>query len=234
MENNIDHKEPAFWHMLMDPAATLASLEERPRALFPIIVAAIYASLVSFYVVQRVGLQRLVETAIQSNASVDTETIIANALSHRAQIMTMQAASAFLGSIITTVLLALFFWLVVTVVGADTTFKKMLAVVAHVAFFVTAVRETMIALVVTMSRNLNGFNIKNPVGTNLAFFVDSVSPTVTKVLLSFDVITIAAIVLTVIGLRRIAKQLSPFAAASVVVIPWCLYVVAGMWLPWLG
>src|SRR5947209_3213746 len=142
MENNIDHKEPAFWHMLMDPAATLASLEERPRALFPIIV--------------------------------------------------------------------------------------------DVACFVTAVRETMIALVVTMSRNLNGFNIKNPVGTNLAFFVDSVSPTVTKVLLSFDVITIAAIVLTVVGLRRIAKQLSPFAAASVVVIPWCLYVVAGMWLPWLG
>ncbi|HEX3109763.1 MAG TPA: YIP1 family protein [Thermoanaerobaculia bacterium] len=234
MENIIDRTEPAFWHMLLNPAETLASLEERPRALFPIVVAAIYASLVSLYVIQRVGLQRLIEAAIQANASVDTETIIANALSHRSQIVTMQAASAFLGSIVTTLLVALFFWLVVTVVGADTTFKKTLAVVAHVAFFVTAVRETMIALVVTMRRDLSGFNIKNPVGTNLAFFIDSASPAATKVLISLDAITIASLVLTVIGLRGIAKQLSPVAAASIVVVPWCLYVVAGMWLPWLG
>lgn len=223
-----------FWHMLVNPAATLASLAETPRVLLPMLVTAVYATLVNYYVIQRIGLQRLLASAIQATASVDTDTLIANALAHRTQIVTMQAVSGFAGSMVTTLALGVLFWLLVTVAGGEISFRKTMAVVAHVAFFIAAVRETMIVLVVTMSRDLGAFNLKNPVGTNLAFFIHNASPLATKLMFSFDVLTVVSLVLTVIGLRRVAKDVSPAAAACVVVAPWALYVAAGAWLPWLG
>lgn len=223
-----------FWHMLVNPAATLGTLDTRPAAFLPLIAAALYAAVVNLYVLQRIGVRRVIEAAVRAAASVDTETLIANAMAQRQQIVVMQAVSAFAGSIIAALLLGLFFWLLVTVAGALVPFRRVLAVVAHVAFFTTIARETMIGLVVTVTRNLDAFNIRNPIATNLGFFIHTASPAMARLLGAADLITAAGLTLTIVGLRAVAKELSTVVVASIVLVPWVLYVAAGMWLPWLG
>ncbi len=223
-----------YWQMFTNPVVTLTLLRDTPRAFLPTLTAAVIATAVNYYVIYKIGLRRLMEQAFRATAAVDVDTLIASAMTHRDEIMTTQALSAFFGLVVTVLLLALLYWLAATVAGGDVSYERILAVVAHVTFFTTAVKESMIALVVTVSRNLSTFNIKNPLGTNPAFFVQTTSPGLNRMLLSADAITIAGVVLRIIGIRRVSTSLSPTAAAAVVLVPWLVYVIAAAWLPWLG
>jgi hypothetical protein len=230
-----NRRSPMFyWQMFVNPVETLASLREIPRVFLPMITAAILATAVHYYVLYKVGLRTLMEAAIRATGSIDVDALVANAMVHRDEIVMTQAISAFLGLIVTVLLLALLYWLLVTVVGGDASYQRIVAVVAHVTLFTTVIKESMIALVLTVSRNPSSFNLKNPLGTNPAFYLRTASPALNRILLSADALTIAGIVLTIIGIRRVSSSLSTNATVAIVVIPWLVYVAAAAWLPWLG
>ena len=219
----------AFWAIFFSPLATIESLSRRPRWFIPLLVAGIYSTAVSYYVIARFGFAALVAKSAQASSQLDPDMVLQHALANKTQIIVVQSISTFLGAFATSSLIALVLWLLVILVGGDAVFKKVLALTAHVALFTAAVRETMLAVTVTLNSDLNSFNFNNPLATNLAFFVHSSSKFTARVFSALDIVTIATVVLLALGLPRVSKRVSPTAAWLAVLIPWAIYVVGGAW-----
>ena len=219
----------ALWAIFFSPLATIESLSRRPRWFIPLLVAGIYSTAVSYYVIARFGFVALVAKSAQASSQLDPDMVLQHALANKTQIIVVQSISTFLGAFATSALIALVLWLLVILVGGDAVFKKMLALTAHVALFTAAVRETMLAVTVTLNSDLNSFNFNNPLATNLAFFVHSSSKFTARVFSALDIVTIATVVLLALGLTKVSKRVSPTAAWLVVLIPWAIYVFGGAW-----
>ena len=215
----------ASWEIFFSPFATLSSLSRRPRWFFPLLLAGIYSTVVSYYVFAQLGFIRLVARSVQANSSLDPDTVMQNALAHKTQIIVIQSLSAFLGAFATALLIALVLWLLVVLAGGDAVFKNIMALVAHVTLFSTVIRETMLAITITVTSDPDTFNFNNPLATNVAFFVHSSSRFTARILSSLDIITIATVVLLAVGLSKVSQRLSPTAAWLVVIVPWALYVI---------
>jgi hypothetical protein len=77
--------------------------------------------------------------------------------------------------------------------------------------------------------NTDSYNMQNPIGTNLAYYMQDSAPWLKTVLGFFDVIGLWVLALLVIGTAIVAKV--PRAKAAVVVIGWWLFgmiVLAGI------
>lgn len=224
----------AFSSMFSSPSATLDSLRGRPQWFYPLLLAATCSVAVNFYVIRRIGLIRLIGAALQGNAAIDPLAVLESALARKAEILFFQGLSAFAGTFLTAFVVAKVLWLILTVIGQDVLFKKVLAVVAHVTMLTVVIRELMLALTATVMRNLENLDLRNPLATNLAFFLHSRSSIVFRLLSSLDLITFTNIFLLALGLSKISNRLSFRTAFILVFIPWGVYTGASLLLPTLS
>lgn len=224
-------RPPALGSMFSSPAATLDSLREWPRWFYPLLVAAGYSAVVNFYVIWRIGLQRLMNAALRANASVDPQAVLESALAHRAMILFFQGLASFAGTFVTAFVVAKVLWLIITVIGQDLHFKKVLAVVAHVTMLTVVIRQSMLAVTATVIPNLDNLDIRNPLATNLAFFLHPKSPVLLRLLSSFDVVTFTNILLLGLGLNKVSNRLSFRTACILVIVPWGVYTGASLFMP---
>jgi len=222
---------PGFSSMFSRPAATLDSLREWPRWLCPLLVAAGCSAAVNFYVIWRIGLVRLMNAALQANMSVDPQAVLESAMAHRTMILVSQALASFAGTFVTAFVVAKVLWLIITVIGQDLQFRKVLAVVAHVTMLTVVIRQSMLALTATIMPNVENLDIRNPLATNAAFFLHPKSPVVLRLLGSFDIITFANILLIGLGLTKVSNRLSFRTACILVIVPWGVYTGASVFLP---
>lgn len=223
-------KPLAIWSIFVQPLSTLGSLSQQPRWFLPLLLTAIYSTAINYYVTSRIGFVRLLAAVARSSGTIDPEAVIQSAMAHKTQIIVVQAVSAFLGGFVTPLFIALVLWLLVLSIGGDVIFKNVLAVAAHVALFTAVVKESMLAIAVTASNNLDTFNISNPLATNLGFFIHSNSPAASRILSSLDLITIINVLLIIVGLTKVSHKLSPTAACMIVIIPWSIYVAGSAWM----
>ena len=221
----------AFGSMFSRPAATLDSLSGRPRWFLPLLLAATYSVAVNYFVVRRIGLVRLMGAALQVNTAIDPQALLENAVAHKTEILFFQGLATFAGTLVTAFVVAKVLWLIITVIGQDVHFKKVLAVVAHVTMLTVVVRESMLALTATAMRNLDNLDLRNPLATNLAFFLHPRSPIASNLLGSLDLITLANIFLLALGLSKVSNRLSFRAACILVIVPWGVYVGVSFLLP---
>lgn len=217
--------------MFLSPLATLDSLRERPQWLLALLLVAVYSVAVNFYVIQRVGLERLMAAALQSAAAIDPQTALQNALGHQTRILLFQALSTFGGTFATAFVVARVLWLLLIVAGKDVVFKRVFAVVAFASLFTNVIRESMLALTTTLIRDLDRLDLRNPLATNPAFYLHPAGPTATRILMSLDLLTIANLFLLTVGLMKVCDRVSPRLAAAVVVGPWLLWVGASLLMP---
>jgi hypothetical protein len=224
-------KPASLWSMFTNPVITLESLRDRPRWLVPVLVSATFSVAVNLYVVRRIGLARLINAAGHSSAVIDPQAAMQSALAHQDLILTFQAASTFVSSILTILVIAKVFSLALTLCGQDTSFKTILATVAYVLALSAIVRQSLLALTATLIQDLDTLDLRNPLATNLAFFLRPSSPVALRILSALDVITIVTIALLVVGLTKVCDRLSPRAASLVVVVPWMAYVGATLLIP---
>ena len=106
--------------------------------------------------------------------------------------------------------------------GGQATYKQYLAVWFYSGLPV--VLSFLLIIVTLFVGNPEDFNINNPAATNPAFFLSSDSPHWLLVLLQqFDLFTIWAIILTIIGVSIVAKVKRSTAAMGIV----------GMWVAWI-
>jgi len=221
----------SFWFMFTSPVATLASLRGRSQWFFPILAAATFSVAVNFYVIQRSGWARLINVAAQSNAFMDAQAAIQNAIAHPYQIFLFQALATFLSSLLTVLAAAAVVWLVLVLCGQDIPFKKVLAVLAYVTALSVILKGCMLALTTTLIRDLNAFDLRNPLATNPAFFLHPRSPVFFRLLSSLDLITFMSLTLIIVGLTKVCIRLRVRLAAAAVLIPWAIYVCTTLLFP---
>lgn len=219
-----------FWLIFVSPLRTLESLCDRPRWLTPIVVAALFSTAIDYYALTRIGFESLVTAAAKSTGTLDPDGMVQNALAHKTQILAIQSVGSFLGVLATAMIVALIMWLLVLSAGGEVTFKRVLAVVAHVSLFYAVVRQCMLALAVTLSQDPATFDLRNPLATNLGVFVHPGSPVAARILSSLDLITFTTQILVVLGLRKVSCDLSRLAACAIVFLPWSVYVAFRAWM----
>ncbi|HEX9198407.1 MAG TPA: YIP1 family protein, partial [Acidobacteriaceae bacterium] len=107
--------------------------------------------------------------------------------------------------------------------GANTTYSQVFAVTMYSALpYLVVTLLTIISLY--FGGNAEGYDYKNPVGTNLAYFMPDAAPWLKGLLGSFDIVKLWSVVLQVIGMAVIAKK-TIAQSAMVVGIFWFIGVV---------
>jgi len=107
--------------------------------------------------------------------------------------------------------------------GASTKFGQVFAVTMYSAlpYLLTALL-TILAL--TLGGNAEGYDYKNPVGTNMGYYLPDAAPWLRGLLSSFDVVKLWSLVLQAMGMAIIAKK--KIAQSAIVVgIFWLIGVV---------
>jgi hypothetical protein len=219
-------QQSSFWTLFVRPLSTLASLRERPRWLYPALISGIVSAAVNFYVVQRIGLIRMIEATTNAKAMIDAQAILQNALEHKTQILCFQALSTVISSFLAAFGTATVLWLLLILFGYDMPFKRGLAVVTHVNLLSVVLRECMMMLATTFIGDMNQFDLNNPLATNIAFFVKPASPAAMRFLTSMDVITFLNIALLIAGLTKVSGKLPVRTASMMVLGPWTIYLGA--------
>ena len=111
--------------------------------------------------------------------------------------------------------------------GARTTFAQVFAVSMYASLpYLLISLLTIVSL--CFGGNAEGYDYKNPVATNLAYFMSpDTAPWLKGLLESFDIVKLWSVVLTVVGMAIIAKK--TIAQSAVVVgIYWLIGVVASI------
>jgi hypothetical protein len=107
--------------------------------------------------------------------------------------------------------------------GAGTTYSQVFAVTMYSALpYLLLTVLTILSLY--FGGNAEGYDYKNPVGTNLAYFMPDAAPWLRGLLGSFDIVKLWSVVLQVIGMAVIAKK-TIAQSAIVVGIFWFIGVM---------
>lgn len=229
---NIGKLKPvSFLSMFISPLATFDSLRDRPRWFFPVLFSATVSAAANFYIIQRIGLMRLIITASQSNYMIDPQVAAQNVLEYQNRILAIQAGSVFINVFVIALMTAVVFWLLLTILGYDVSFRKSLAAVSHANMLPIIVRGSMTALAAAIIQDAGALNLRNPLATNIAFFLRPSSPVALRLLTSLDAITFANAILLAMGLTRVCPRLSVRAALAMVFLCWAAYIGVKLFVP---
>ena len=110
--------------------------------------------------------------------------------------------------------------------GARTTFGQVWAVVWYAAlpYLLTSVIGMLTLL---FGANIDSYDIRNPVGTNLAYYMPDAAPMLRAALTQVDLIHLWSVVLTILGMSIVSKK-SMGASAVIVLLLWFLGVGLAM------
>jgi len=184
----------------------------------------------SAVVEKQVGWERVAENQIHQNPK--QEEAMAN-LTPEQRAARMQMTSkiyryssfgAFAFILIFVAIFALIYWASFNFgLGAKTTFGQMFAVCMY-ASLPRLLTGLLSILTLLFGNSADSYDMRNPVGTNLAYFMPDSGPALKAALGFFDVIGLWQLVLLVIGTAIVAK-VSTGKAAAVVVGWWVLGLV---------
>jgi hypothetical protein len=165
------------------------------------------------YVVERqVGFERVYENQVNQSPRTQ-ERLSALTPEERAQsdkraiaVTKYFSYGAFVFILVFMALYALLLWAAFNFgLGASATFAQVFAVTMYAALPYLLI-SLLTVLTLCLGGGAEGYDYKNPVGTNLAYYLPDVSPWLKGLLESFDVVKLWSVVLQVIGLAIIAKK----------------------------
>ena len=181
----------------------------------------------SAVVEKQVGWERVAENQIHQNPKQEeamanlTPEQRAARMQMTAKIYRYSSFGAFAFILIFVAIFALIYWASFNFgLGAKTTFGQMFAVCMY-ASLPRLLIGLLAILTLVFGNSADSYNLRNPVGTNLAYFMPDSGPALKAALAFFDVIGLWQLVLLVIGTAIVAK-VSTGKAAAVVVGWWVL------------
>jgi hypothetical protein len=218
---NLESAAP--WPRILKSLIT-PSFQENPRWLLPILVSGVLSTLVNFYVIQRIGFMRLIQSATQERVVIDAEGVLENALANKNQILAIQAVTSFIGPFLIVLAVATVLWLLLVFLGYNVPFKTNLAIAAHANMLAVVIKELMLVVTITIIPDITNFDLNNPLATNLAFFFRPISPILLRLFFSLDALTFLNMAMIITGLNRACPKLSKGVAALMIGIPWVFYL----------
>jgi hypothetical protein len=176
---------------------------------------------------KQVGFARVAEVQIQQNAK---QADAFNTLTPEQRAIRLQSMAkgyryssygSFVFILIFVAIGALLYWASFNFgLGAQTTYGRMFAVWMYASL--PRLLSGLLVIVLLMAGvNTDGYNMQNPVGTNLAYYMPDAAPWLRTILSFFDVIGLWVLALLVIGTAIVAKV--PRSKAAMVVIGWWLF-----------
>jgi hypothetical protein len=179
---------------------------------------------------KQVGWERVSENQIHQNPKAEerlatlTPEQRASQMHLSANITRYVSYCSFLIILLFVAIFALIYWASFNFgLGAKTTFGQMFAVCMY-AGLPKLLTGLLSILTLLFGNSAEAYDIKNPVGTNLAYFMPDSGPALKAALSFFDVIGLWSLVLLVIGTAIVAK-VSTGKAAAVVVGWWVLGLI---------
>jgi Yip1 domain len=212
------------------PTKTFADMLRSTSWWLPFLLAVLVSLCVTFAIDKQVGFDRVVENVIHD--SPRQEEALANATPEQRAAQIKKTAAGYryvsyafpLFILLVTAIAALGLWASFNFgLGARTTYGQMFAVWMY-ASLPKLVTGVLTLAIIYLGGNAEGFDLKNPVGTNPAYYLPDAAPWLKSALGYFDLIGLWTLVLLVIGTSIVAK-VSRGRAAALVIGWWVLLLV---------
>ncbi|MBS1820955.1 MAG: YIP1 family protein [Acidobacteria bacterium] len=215
------------------PSKTFADILRSASWWLPFVLMVIVTLASAFVVERQVGFDRVVENQIHQNPKQEDQLSNLTPEQRAARVRGMSIGyrystyASFLFILIFVAIAALLYWASFNFgLGARTTYGQMFAVWMYAGLpklFIGLL--TIVTLL--LGANVDAYDMKNPVGTNLAYFMPDASPVIKAILSFFDIVGIWSLILLIIGTAIVAK-VSRGKAAAVVVGWWAFGLVVSV------
>jgi Yip1 domain len=215
------------------PSKTFTDILRSTSWWLPFLLLVVVSFGATAVVEKQVGWVRVAENQIHQNPKQEekmaglTDAQKANQMGITAAIYRYTSYGAFVFILVFVGLFALIYWASFNFgLGARTTYGQMFAVCMYASLprLLTALLSIVTLL---FGGSADSYDMRNPVGTNLAYFMPDASPVVKTVLGFFDVIGLWQLALLVIGTAIIAK-VSRGKAAAVIVGWWVIGMIVSV------
>ncbi len=210
--------------VLLQPKETFQGLGERPGWVLPLLGSLLVVFAGNFIVIRKLGIAEVLKLSLKSNPQADE--IIRMAEQSPATGVMMYAAPALsvpIGILVT----AAFFLLLMALAGEETRFRRVFSVVAHSFFAYALVTSALAVVTVLLTGGGSNFDIRNPVASNLGFFLDpeEFRPFWYSLASSFDLLSFWYLVLLSMGFTTVLPKLRIYKSRIMVLSGWLVYVI---------
>jgi len=222
--------------VLFSPGATFAEIGRSPRVLLPMLSVMIITALAAYVITERIGYEKLVRRQVETFAARGIipqdrveEQISQNSsgpAATRGKIIGLINPLIF--SLILMLIVAGLLKLFTMIVGAETTFKRLLAVTAYTTLALTLIK-TVLTLLIYFIKDPDEIDMFNPIGSNLGAILvlagAGLSKYITALASWIDLFVFWQIALLSIGPAAVSTKMKTSTAAIFVSI---LYAVAAV------
>jgi Yip1 domain len=215
------------------PSKTFTDILRNTSWWLPFLLLVATSLITSVVVEKQVGWERVAENQIHQNAKQEARLADLTDAQRTAQLRVAGVINryisygAFVFILVFVSLFALIYWASFNFgLGARTTFGQMFAVCMYASL---PRLLTMLLSIVTLlfGGSADTYDVRNPVGTNLGYFMPDAGPALKTALSFFDVIGLWQLALLVIGMAIVAK-VSKGKAAAVVVGWWVIGLIVSV------
>jgi hypothetical protein len=212
------------------PSKTFIDILRSTSWWLPFLLAVVVTLGVGFAIDKQVGFERVVENVIHQSPKQEEQLSGLTPEQRTGQIQKMAVGYRYTTYAFPILILifsaigALVLWATFNFgLGAQTTFGQMFCVWMYCSL-PKLFSGLLTIVMIYFGGNSEGFDLKNPVGTNLAYYLPDAAPWLKAALGFFDVLGIWTLVLLVLGTSIVAK-VSRGKAAAVVVGWWVLMLI---------
>lgn len=212
--------------VLVSPGKTFRAIAERPTWAVALLVLLLVTGLVWFFAAQRMDFREITLEGVRQSGREVPEAQLEQ------QIEIMEKAGPYIYGLTTPVvvvifvlLVALVYWVVFKLLGADFSYKSSLSVNLHASMPVVV--SYLLSIPVILSKESLGFaDVKAGtfLASNLSFLAPEDAPAwAFAALASLDFFSLWGLALTIIGFRAVTR-LSTTAVAATAIVVWLLFV----------
>jgi hypothetical protein len=212
------------------PTRTFADILRSTTWWLPFLLAVLVTIGVTFTIDRQVGFERVVENTIHSSPKQEEQLSSLTPEQRAARVKGMAAGYRYVSYaspvfiLVFSAIGALVLWGTFNFgLGAQTTFAQMFCLWMY-ASLPRLLSGLLTVLTICFGGNAESFDLKNPVGTNLGYYLPDAAPWLKTALSFFDVIGIWSLILLVLGTAIVAK-VSRGRAAAVIIGWWVLIFI---------
>jgi hypothetical protein len=211
------------------PSKTFRDILRSASWWLPLLLMVLSACSLAWVVDHQVGYDRVAETVVHQSPKME-DSMSSLTPEERAPRMHMVAMQMRITSYAAPVFLLIFFAIYSLIVwasfnfglGAQTTFWQVFAVSFYAALPYLIINAIAI-FTIYFGGSAEAYDMKNPAGTNLGYYLPDVSPWLKALLSQLDVVKLWTLALTVLGMSIVSKK--TITQSAVIVGGWWLLLV---------
>ena len=210
--------------VFFQPQATFQAIGRKPTWLVPVLACVLLALITSFFVINKMGVANIMRSAMQGNPRAD-EIIAMSEQSASTKVMMYVMAPVQVPLIL--LAMAGVFLLGLMLAGPEIGFKKVFSVVALSFFAYSFVASLLTAVTVATARDFANFDIRNPIATNVGFFLDPAESNkfLYNVASSIDILSFWFLYLLALGFAEVSLKPRQRKPIALIIGIWAVFVI---------